>query len=515
VLFAVNVAWRGLLALTFPLYYDEAYFWEWSRFPSLGYLDHPPMVAWVIGAFTGVLGERLPLAIRGGALLFGSGTLLLTHRLAARLFDDGTIALRALLLALCLPLLNVIGVVMVPDGPTLFFHLLALTFVSTALRDGRRGAWYLAGAAVGLALLSRLAAGLAVVALAGFLVRSPTHRSWLRRKEPYLALLLAALVASPFLSWNAAHEWASLRLQLWDRPRQTLGFSLLKTGEFLFEQLANTSVFLALPILSALCVAPARLPEAWREGYRLLRWQSLTVLAFFLFAGTTSQTHPHWPILAYPPAAIALAVFWTARPQHALLRGLRWWIALAQGTLVTAAGLALVGLTVLSRADPERLGGPLGRGLATARVRLFGWADLTRRVDPLLGAASAGGEAVLFAYGHQRASLLWFHRPGAPPVINLMAYVRGGTRTGDAQWYYIPIESLNGKSGILATEAAWMTTGFLRSFFEQADEVGAIEQRHAGRAIERYRVFRVVRLSADALRRGVPQDGDSRGGGLR
>jgi hypothetical protein len=93
-----------------------------------------------------------------------------------------------------------------------------------------------------------------------------------------------------------------------------------------------------------------------------------------------------------------------------------------------------VGLTVLSRADPERLGGPLGRGFATARVRLFGWADLTRQVDPLLGAASAGGEAVLFAYGHQRASLLWFHRPRAPPVINLMAYVRRGTRTGDAQW---------------------------------------------------------------------------------
>jgi hypothetical protein len=74
---------------------------------------------------------------------------------------------------------------------------------------------------------------------------------------------------------------------------------------------------------------------------------------------------------------------------------------------------------------------------------------------------------------------------------------------------------LDGKSGILVTEAAWMTTAFLRSFFERADEVGAIEQRHAGRAIEQYRVFRVVRLSADALRRGVPQDGDSRGGGLR
>jgi hypothetical protein len=29
---------------------DEAYYWTWSLEPQLGYFDHPPMIAWVIGA---------------------------------------------------------------------------------------------------------------------------------------------------------------------------------------------------------------------------------------------------------------------------------------------------------------------------------------------------------------------------------------------------------------------------------------------------------------------------------
>ena len=44
-LLGLNLAWRLVVAIRFPLYYDEAYLWELSRFPSPGYLDHPPLAA--------------------------------------------------------------------------------------------------------------------------------------------------------------------------------------------------------------------------------------------------------------------------------------------------------------------------------------------------------------------------------------------------------------------------------------------------------------------------------------
>ena len=28
---------------------EETYYWTYSKHPALGYFDHPPMVAWVIG----------------------------------------------------------------------------------------------------------------------------------------------------------------------------------------------------------------------------------------------------------------------------------------------------------------------------------------------------------------------------------------------------------------------------------------------------------------------------------
>jgi len=46
-----------------PLHPDEAYYWLWSQHLSLGYYDHPPMVAYWIKAGTAIFGEN-PLGVR-------------------------------------------------------------------------------------------------------------------------------------------------------------------------------------------------------------------------------------------------------------------------------------------------------------------------------------------------------------------------------------------------------------------------------------------------------------------
>src|SRR4030095_2883056 len=114
-----------------------AYYWEWSRFPSLGYLDAPPMVAWVIAVTTRVLGSSV-LGIRAGVLLLGAGTVLLTYTLARRLFG-GEVALRAVVVVLGLPFVAGLGVIVAPQGPMLFFHLLALNGVAAGVGGHRRG----------------------------------------------------------------------------------------------------------------------------------------------------------------------------------------------------------------------------------------------------------------------------------------------------------------------------------------------------------------------------------------
>ncbi|RPH72356.1 glycosyl transferase, partial [bacterium] len=41
---------RFVTAFLIPLTPQEAYYWNYAMHPALSYFDHPPMVAWVIGA---------------------------------------------------------------------------------------------------------------------------------------------------------------------------------------------------------------------------------------------------------------------------------------------------------------------------------------------------------------------------------------------------------------------------------------------------------------------------------
>ena len=42
---------------------DEAYYRLWGQHPQLGYLDHPPMIAWWVHAGTSLFGDT-PLGVR-------------------------------------------------------------------------------------------------------------------------------------------------------------------------------------------------------------------------------------------------------------------------------------------------------------------------------------------------------------------------------------------------------------------------------------------------------------------
>ena len=48
---------------------EEAYYWMYWQHPSLSYFDHPPMVAWLIGAGTRLFGDTEFGVRTGGALL--------------------------------------------------------------------------------------------------------------------------------------------------------------------------------------------------------------------------------------------------------------------------------------------------------------------------------------------------------------------------------------------------------------------------------------------------------------
>src|SRR5579883_2838522 len=68
---------------------DEAYYWDWSRRPALGYYDQGPMIAYVIRLTTALFGTS-EFGVRFGVLIATLGALLCLYVVARRLYSPLT-----------------------------------------------------------------------------------------------------------------------------------------------------------------------------------------------------------------------------------------------------------------------------------------------------------------------------------------------------------------------------------------------------------------------------------------
>ena len=205
---------------------EETYYWNYAQHLDLGYLDHPPMVAWLIWAGTAVCGDT-ELGVRLGALLCAVVAAGFVYRLTCNLFDEVS-ALVALVIMQVLPFCFFSGILMTPDAPLTAAWAALLYFLERALLAGRPAAWWGAGISLGLGLLSKYTIAMVVPAAFIFMVWDVQARRWLSHWLPYTALALACLIFTPVIYWNATHEWASFAFQTARRLAEKPRFSLHK-----------------------------------------------------------------------------------------------------------------------------------------------------------------------------------------------------------------------------------------------------------------------------------------------
>jgi dolichol-phosphate mannosyltransferase len=220
--FALRLVYLGSVELL-P---EETYYWNYSRHLDIGYLDHPPMVAWLIKLGTAAFGQS-QFGVRVGAVCCGVITSVFSYRLTRNLFDETT-ALAALVLAQTLPFFFLSGLLMTPDAPLTAAWAASLYYLERALVAGRSEAWWRAGLALGLGAISKYSIGLLVPVTLVFMLWDHKSRRWWWRWEPYVASLLAFAVFSPVILWNAQHEWASFAFQTSRRLAEAPRFALHK-----------------------------------------------------------------------------------------------------------------------------------------------------------------------------------------------------------------------------------------------------------------------------------------------
>ena len=324
---------------------EEAYYWNYAQHIDIGYLDHPPMVGWLIWLSTAAAGHN-EFAVRLGAFCCWLIAAAFGYRLARNLFDTATAAVLLMLMAV-LPFFFGIGVFMSPDAPVVACWAAVLHFLERALIGGKRLAWWGAGISLGLGLLSKYTIILLVPAAAVLVLADRRHRRWLMRPEPYAALLVALALFSPVILWNARHGWASFAFQGPER--------LANGGRFSLHLL----VWLAALVVTPIGLATAfRLTLPWKKRDQPACSQCSPVRAFSLvfllvplavFAVHSIVCRPklNWTGPAW--LAIVPALAWSLRhrwfAERLWVRVLRLWKPMVAGLLVLyAAGLHYVAL---------------------------------------------------------------------------------------------------------------------------------------------------------------------------
>lgn len=465
----VLIAYSVLLRLFYlglpEILHEEGYYWNYAQHLDLGYLDHPPLVGWVVWLFTVLLGDS-EFALRLGAFLLWFVGAYFCHGLTKRMFD-GNVARDALLLYGLLPYFFGVSIIMLPDSSLVACWAGSLYYIYRFVIDEKPAAAIGVGLFIGAGLLSKYSIVLIGVAALIFLIADRRSRRWLARPEVYLAVVLAALVFLPVIIWNARNGWASFVFQGPRRVSGNFDFSLLELLGSILVLVTPTGAMAILAIVLNKKSFESELSAIHGVGgerrYRLLMALAGIPFAVFLFFSLFRQTKLIWtgPVwIALLPLMARLMSPLNDRVRTRLpVFGRRPW----KITLVTLALLYGAILHYMSIGLP-------GVPYPVNRVG-FGWRELSAQIEGLVDEieSQTGKRPLVVGMDKDRInSWLAFYRGRSTPHISGRRTNSGAAETGgrhlfggDSNMYlfWFPPEAQKGNSLILVGRKPGDLTG--------------------------------------------------------
>lgn len=473
----VSAAWT-------PLTFDEAYYWQWSNHLAFGYYDHPPMVALLIRAGTLIAGDT-ELGVRLVSVLLALPMSFAIYRAALILFGSVQVAASAAILLNVTMMVAVGTMIVTPDAPLLAASSFVLLALAKVLQSARGEWWLAAGAAVGAALLSKYTALLLGPSILVWLLAVPSLRRWLKSPWPYLGGLLALLIFTPVILWNADHQWVSLLKQVSGRARIE-GFHPAFIAELIPTQLvfATPPVFILGAMgLYALIRRRAGSPPS-RALVETLFW---TTTLYFVWHSLHARVEANWLAPVYPAFVVAAAVAahlvpWGQRAQRLADLCLRF---------ATPVGVAMFVLLTV-QANTGLLSGY--RRDATVRSVGVGWRELATQIEAVR--VKAGATCVL-APDYGTTSWLAFYLPRGSCVVQPTQRIRW-VNMGE------PDPAMLAGPLLYVDDARPNEPPYLRDRFAHIENVAELKRMRGPLVIETYALDLLRGPTGDVLDHALP-----------
>jgi 4-amino-4-deoxy-L-arabinose transferase-like glycosyltransferase len=466
---------RFYVASATGLVRDEGYYTLWSMHPEFGYLDHPPMIAWLIGVGRALVGES-EMAVRLLPVIATGLVSLAVYRTGRLLFDAHTAGIGVIWYNLTL--VGGLMFIAAPDAPVVLFWTLAVWCVAEFAARRNANWWLAAGLFVGLGLLSKYTMAFLGAGLVLYLVTSRERRGWLGLWQIWAGGAISVLVFLPNLIWNAQHNWASIRFQgarLEDFGRNFGSLSNLL--DLIAGQALATGVFLFLFVIAGAVLLFMRRDMPGRPNLALPLLTSLPILLYFIvytlrFRAEANWLTPVWPMLSLVGA-------WTAvhlRPTNRLLD-----LPLALGRWLQAP----VTLVLIALIYVQALWQPFELRQAIDRTRdMRGWAGLQREVESFARDNNVAWVATAGDYGLMgELAAYTAMAKSALPIVT----VEGGPR-----WEFLPpltVQMLSGQG--LFVERARASRDLAARYFASHELIGEARRMQGEEVLERFEIYRV------------------------
>jgi F0F1-type ATP synthase membrane subunit c/vacuolar-type H+-ATPase subunit K len=324
---------------------DEAYYWLWGQHPALSYYDHPPLPAWIQGAFTTLFG-RSHLVLRLPNLISNIIFFAVYYQIAKYLYEGEANQFFWLMVILVLasPLYFLFLALAWHDHLLITCSLIALflfiQFLDGYSRDGQGINWQLYGSAIalGLAGLSKYNALFVALGMLGAIASNPEWRPLLRDRRLYLAGLMAVVLLLPILLWNLGNDFQSFRYYVNRSGDSGAGGLRLKWGEplaFLLVSILTVSPFNVWAMIQAM-QHPNPQPNS---AYRTVALWTFAVSTVLLTAiACVSTALYYWNITAYLLLfPLMPAVFLKAEGKRQRAKGDLSWV-MGHGSLAKTKG---------------------------------------------------------------------------------------------------------------------------------------------------------------------------------
>jgi Dolichyl-phosphate-mannose-protein mannosyltransferase len=269
---------------------DELYYLACGEHPAWGYVDQPPLIAWIAWLLQHTIGTSL-WALRLLPALAGTATIALAGLLAREFGGRRWAMFLASLATLLAPVMLGLSHLFTMNAFDSLLWTAIAWLIVRIVKNGREQLWLAIGALAGITILNKYAILFWLSGLLLGICLSPLRQS-LRHRWFWLGCTLAAVIAMPNFLWQWRHQFPFL--QLMHNVRDSGRDISLPPLPYLHAQAE------LLGFVAALLVPFALLFFFSKRGspYRALGWAYLIFLAeMMVLHGKTYYVAPVYPMM--------------------------------------------------------------------------------------------------------------------------------------------------------------------------------------------------------------------------